>query len=101
MYRPLLLLAARFLVRLGCLPDRHGNEMPTVTTCYDPLNYLRKFNVKHYEFRLGFLLAMFKILCMIAGHCAGPDSIQFLLKFQDIVLQNRDHVAYKYVHNAL
>ena len=30
MCRPLLLLAARFWGYLGCFPDFHGNEMPTV-----------------------------------------------------------------------
>ena len=53
-YHPLLLLAAHFLGHLGCLPDLHGNEMPTVTPCYNPLHYSRKLHVKHYEFRLGF-----------------------------------------------
>jgi len=60
MCRPLLLLAARFLGRLGCLPDLHENEMPTVTPCYDPLHYSRKPHVKHYEFRLGFFLENFQ-----------------------------------------
>ena len=46
MCRPLLLLAARFLGRLGCLSDLHGNEFPTVTPYYDPLRYPRKLHVK-------------------------------------------------------
>jgi hypothetical protein len=47
---PLLLLAARFLGRLGCLTDLHGNEMLTVTPWYNPLHYPRKHHVKHYDF---------------------------------------------------
>ena len=62
MYCPLLLLAARFLSRLGCLPDVHGNEMPTVTPCCDPLHYPRKPHVKHYEFRLRFFPRKVSIL---------------------------------------
>jgi hypothetical protein len=60
MCRPLLLLAARFLGRLGYLPDLHGNEMPTVTPRFNPLHYPRKLHVKHYEFGWVFFLANFQ-----------------------------------------
>jgi len=71
--RPLLLLATRFLSRLGCLTDLRGKEMPTVTPCYDPLHYPRKFHVNHYEFHLGFFLTKFHFYCMIAGPCTRSD----------------------------
>ena len=82
-------MAARFLSRLGWLPDLRWKEMPTVTPCYDPQDYPRKLHVKHYEFHLGFFLTKFHFYCMIAGHCTRSDSSQFLLSFQGSVLQNR------------
>jgi len=57
-----LVMAARFLSRLGCLPDLRGKEMPTVTPCYDSLDYPRKLHVKHYEFHLGFFLKKVSLL---------------------------------------
>ena len=94
-------MAARFLSRLGWLPDLRGKEMPTVTTCYDPPDYPRKLHVKHYEFHLGFFLTKFHFYCMIAGHCTRSDSSQFLLPFQGPVLQNTDHIACKYAHKVI
>jgi len=101
MCRPLLLLAARFLGHLGCLLDLHRNKMPRVTPCYDPLHYLHKLYVQHYEFWLRFFLAKFQFECMIARHCARLDFSQYLLPFQGSVLQNRDHVACQYAHSVL
>jgi hypothetical protein len=95
-----VVMAARFSGLLGCLPDLHGNEMPTVTPCYDSLDYPRKLHVKLYEFHLGFFLTKFHFYCMIAGHCTRSDSIQFLI-FQGSVLQNRDHVACEYAHQVM
>jgi len=66
-----------FLGCLGCLPDLHGNKMPTVTPCYDPLHCPHK----PHEFWLGFFLAKFQFQCMMAGHCVRSDSSQ-LLPFQ-------------------
>ena len=96
-----VVMAARFLSRLGCLPDLRRKEMPPVTPCYDTLHYPRKLHVKHYEFHLGFFLTKFHFYCMIAGHCARSDSSQFLLPFQGSVLQNRDHVACEYAHEVI
>ena len=96
-----VVMAARFLSRLGCLPDLHGNEMTILTPCYDLLQYPRKLHVKHYEFQLGFFLVKFQFSRMIAGHCARSDLSHFLRPFQDPVLQNRDHVACEYPHSVL
>jgi hypothetical protein len=64
------------------LTDLHGNDMPTVTPCYDPLHYPRK---PYYEFLLGFFPSQsfnFNVWLLITVRDLTPVSFFFHIKVQ-------------------